>query len=62
LAELEGDLAHVARLLEAALAGLREGQARAQALRAARGGFATYDREGRPSTAPASGPTLRHKV
>ena len=62
LAELERDLAHVARLLEAALAGLREGQARAQALRAAREGFATYDRDGRASGAPAPGPTLRHKA
>ncbi|PHP28330.1 hypothetical protein [Limimaricola cinnabarinus] len=62
LADLERDLAHVARLLEAALAGLREGQARARALRAARGGFATYDREGRAEAAPAPGRALRHKA
>lgn len=60
LAAIEADLARNARLYEAALAGLREGEARAAALRRVEGGFATYDRDGRPRPAatPAA-PALR---
>ncbi|EYD73146.1 hypothetical protein [Limimaricola hongkongensis] len=61
LTTLAADLARNARLLEAALSGLREGHARAGALRAAQGGFATYGRDGRPR-APAATPALRHKA
>lgn len=59
---LERDLAQTARLLEAALAGLRDGRARAEALRAARDGFATYDRDGQSWGAGAATPVLRRRA
>ncbi|MGR3465275.1 hypothetical protein [Limimaricola sp.] len=61
LTALHAELARNARLLEAALSGLREGRARAEALRATKDGFATYGRDGR-SRAPAAAPALRHKA
>ena len=61
LAALDTALARNARLFEAALAGLREGRARAETLRAAGAGFATYDRDGRTRSAPAA-TAMRHKA
>ncbi|WPY93679.1 hypothetical protein T8T21_11210 [Limimaricola variabilis] len=59
LVELDGALARQARLFEAA----REGRERAEALRAAAGGFATYGQDGRSRPAPpAANPALSRKA
>lgn len=55
-ATLADDLARNARLIGAALSGLREGTARARALRTAQAGFSTYGRDGRARPVCATRP------
>ncbi|MBW7921855.1 MAG: flagellar protein FlgN [Rubellimicrobium sp.] len=56
LAALRALAGRNARLLEAALAGLRDGAARLQAIRAASTGFHSYDGSGRTGRISGDGP------